>query len=533
MELFFQKLVDESHNPVVFFRKDTLELVYYNQKALEMFGNPSGNLHLASIFPKSSFNLLAKQSMEEMVKNGESDLHVNAICLTNQGKEIYSKIQLGYGDEDTFYLQFSMEEKSDEVQSEIANYFNVIQSLSKDFLYRLNIKTRTLYRNESTAQLYGIASVVKDYPNETLLKGVFHPDDMEDYITFIQKVLKGVEGSITARMIAPSGNFEYHAITFKQLKEADGSVTEMIANAVNVHDLVKTEEKLSNINEYFNILQSLSRDLLYRLDIENRILYRNEQTSKFYGIPSEVHNYPDKEGLKEVFHPDDLEKYITYITKVMEGMGGVHTARMVAPSGLFEYHRITFRPLTRADGSIKEMVGTAENIQELMELETKASFDLLTKCYNKVSFQEEVGKILAEQKQGKHALLFLDLDEFKYVNDHLGHSFGDLVIKELGKRLRDSVAKGDFVGRVGGDEFVLFFQNVDCPQVLLGRAKMLLRTIGEDICDSTHCHSMHGSIGIALFPEHGTTYEQLYHHADVALYQSKNKGKNTATLYEQ
>lgn len=542
MEPIFQNIVDESNHPVFIFHKTTLNTVFANKKAIALYGNHQGQVLLKDIFIKQEPDSVVYHSvLEELEKTGVANLY-HWITVTNRGEEKNTTIQIGYGssEKDQIFMHFSMptEEVSQqelakgEENQNIADYFNVLQSLSKDFLYRFNIKTKTLYRNEATAQLYGIEAVVENYPNAAVLKGVFHPDDMDAYLSFMDSVIQGVEGSITARMIAPSGSFEYHTITFMQLKSADGEIREMIANAVNVHDLVETEEKLANINEYFNILQTLSKDLLYRLDIEKRILYRNSETSKFYGIPSEVPNYPNLEEVRRIFHPDDMAAYMVFIEDVMKGNEGVHTARMTAPSGLFEYHRITFKQLRRPDGTIKEMIGTAENIQQIMELETKASHDLLTKCLNKIYFQEMVSKTLSQENPGQHALLFLDMDEFKFVNDQLGHAFGDHVIKELGKRLRDNIGPEDFVGRVGGDEFVLFYKNITTDDVVLGRAKMLLRAIGEDICDSTHCHTMRGSIGISRFPEHGTSYEELYHHADMALYESKNRGKNTATIYE-
>lgn len=543
MKLLFDKIVDESSHIVFAFDKTTLATVYANKKAIALLADGEGKIDLSHVFqePLHSSSFHYKSILEQLQVSKVAELF-DVLIRSNQQVDFRCTLQAGYASEDRslIFLHLSIPEvesaQKETFQNEeneyISNYFNVIQSLSKDFLYRFNIETRTLYRNESTAQLYGISPVVEDYPNADALEGVFHPDDMELYIAFIQEVLQGKEGSVTARMCAPSGQFEYHNITFKELKRSDGTVKEMIANAVNVHTLHETEEKLENINEYFNILQSLSKNLLYRLDIEKRILYRNEQTSKFYGIPSEVRNYPDLEGLRRIFHPDDMDAYIEYIEHVMKGNDGVHTARMTAPSGLFEYHRITFRQVRRPDGTIKEMVGTAENIQELMELETKASYDLLTKCYNKISFQEEVTKVLLEAPEGSHALLFLDLDEFKYVNDNLGHAFGDKVIKVLGKRLRENVGKEDFVGRVGGDEFIIFMKHVGSDDILLGKSKIILHALAEDICDSLHCHTMHGSVGISRFPEHGTSYEELYHHADLALYQSKHKGKNTATIYE-
>lgn len=533
----FQKVCNECNHSIFIFNRLSLETVFVNKKAKEKYSENNAILSMVNIFPSQHKNSLNLTSILEEIKKEKEITLYDVPTYGKQGMDENNVIQIGIADldADLIYLQIYPpiygNSTTDDVE-DIGGYFEILQSLSKDFLYRFDIKEKTLYRNQATAQLYGLPAIVKNYPDPDQLQDVFHPDDIEDYVKFFKKVLQGEECSHTARMVAPSGHFEYHAITFKQLNNPDGSLREMIGNAVNVHDLVETEEKLANINRYFDILQTLSKDLIYRLDIEKKTLYRNEQTSKYYGIPSVVKNYPNLESVSCIIHPDDVDGYIHFILKVLEGEEGVHTSRMLAPSGKYEHHRFTFKQMKNFDGTIKEMIGTAENIQTIKELENKASFDLLTGCYNKISFQEKVEEVLGSNLEEPHALFFLDLDEFKFVNDNLGHAFGDYLIQELGKRLRENVRKEDFVGRVGGDEFVIFIKNVTCREGLLGKAKMILSAIGEDICDGNECHVMRGSIGISQFPIHGKTYEELYHRADLALYQSKQGGKNTATFYD-
>lgn len=80
---------------------------------------------------------------------------------------------------------------------------------------------------------------------------------------------------------------------------------------------------------------------------------------------------------------------------------------------------------------------------------------------------------------------------------------------------------------------MIFLRDIPNVDVLIGKAKMLLSTISEDFCDGKTRHNIHGSLGIAIYPDHGRTYEELYHHADLALYASKHRGKNLVTLYTE
>lgn len=414
----------------------------------------------------------------------------------------------------------------------VNQYFGILQSLTRGMLYRLDIKNHILYRNRETAHFYHVPSVEENYPCPEKLKGVLHEEDIPDYVQFIHFVLTGGEGSHTARLFAPSGKFEYHKITFKAMKDKDGSIREMVGTAVNVQELKNTEEQLSTVNQYFDILQSFSKDLLYRFDINTRTLYRNEGTSVYYGIPPVVHNYPNYESLIGVFHPDDIPNYTRFIKKVLKGEEGTHTARLISPSGNFEYHKFTFKGMERQDGKIHEMIGHAVNIHSIMELEMKATFDMLTNCLNKNSFQEQVEHILANSTiQQRHALFFIDLDDFKGINDNLGHSFGDFLLETVGARLKNLVRDNDLVGRVGGDEFVLFLESCGDDLHLEKRGMQILESLREKIQQNSTTAQIKGSVGVAIFPNHGTTYEELYHNSDVALYHSKFLGKDVATIY--
>lgn len=223
---------------------------------------------------------------------------------------------------------------------------------------------------------------------------------------------------------------------------------------------------------------------------------------------------------------------MAYFHALLLGVEGTHVARMISPSGDFEYHRFTFKQFFDHEGVLTEMVGKAENIQELKELETRATYDLLTNTLNKISFQEQVTHILSHSSlKSHHALFFIDLDGFKGINDNLGHSFGDVLLQTVGKRLRFLVRGRDFVGRVGGDEFVVFLESCGDELHLKNRAEQILQSLREEYFDKEVRAVAKGSIGISVYPDHGTTYDDLYQCADKALYQSKHMGKDVATIY--
>ena len=171
-------------------------------------------------------------------------------------------------------------------------------------------------------------------------------------------------------------------------------------------------------------------------------------------------------------------------------------------------------------------------------LDTKAHIDQLTGILNKLSFEESTKSRLTNSLSfEQHALLLLDLDNFKGVNDTLGHSYGDLVLTKVGSILRACFSAEDYLGRVGGDEFAVFINyqpddDMDYTSYVKSKCDELCEAFRNNYTGRDNDYKISGSIGVALFPDHAETFEELYKFADTALYISKNKGKDTYTIFD-
>lgn len=158
-----------------------------------------------------------------------------------------------------------------------------------------------------------------------------------------------------------------------------------------------------------------------------------------------------------------------------------------------------------------------------------AQIDTLTGVYNKAGLQALVERQIRNSRKSKcHALLFLDIDNFKTVNDTFGHKAGDQLLSLFAKVIRENIRSNDIVGRFGGDEFVLLLQDLPSPEVALYKARGL-SVLLKNICG----YPVSASIGIACFPRDGHSYALLAQHADEALYQAKESGKDRCVLYRQ
>jgi diguanylate cyclase (GGDEF)-like protein/PAS domain S-box-containing protein len=163
----------------------------------------------------------------------------------------------------------------------------------------------------------------------------------------------------------------------------------------------------------------------------------------------------------------------------------------------------------------------------------QAHHDALTNLPNRILFVDRLKQALrsAKRHQGRVAVMFIDLDRFKSVNDTLGHDFGDLLLKEVAQRLIACIRESDTVARLGGDEFTIVLtqiQNISDIQII---AKRMLNSLSQPFTLKDHETWIGGSIGIAFFPKDGQEAETLVKKADIAMYQAKQEGRNTFRFY--
>ena len=173
-----------------------------------------------------------------------------------------------------------------------------------------------------------------------------------------------------------------------------------------------------------------------------------------------------------------------------------------------------------------------EEKQRQKRLNEQLQRDSLTGLYNKAATQSYIQKALREEPELDHAFFILDIDNFKQVNDTLGHAVGDAVIADFAKVLKSQFRPGDVVGRIGGDEFAVFIP-LASPQQVQDKAEKLLAALRYTYTDGIVQHQITPSIGIALAPEAGSEFETLYKNADFALYRTKKNGKNNYTIYKR
>jgi len=184
-------------------------------------------------------------------------------------------------------------------------------------------------------------------------------------------------------------------------------------------------------------------------------------------------------------------------------------------------------------------IGTAFDITERKRDQERIHFmaqhDTLTGLPNRALFADrlEQALLLAKRAATRVALLFLDLDDFKPVNDTFGHAEGDLLLKETARRMRQRLRDADTVGRIGGDEFVILLAPVRSAEDAAQVAEEIRREIERPFDLPGGRHQISCSVGVAVFPEHGGAAMDLSKHADMAMYRAKSLGRNRVEVYRE
>ena len=259
-----------------------------------------------------------------------------------------------------------------------------------------------------------------------------------------------------------------------------------------------------------------------------RLAYVNDRFCRLLGTASERLLGTD---WLAALHPDDVEPAVTALRTVLEGVPVELPLRVPSPDGPRTLHARVV-PVRR--GRDTGFLGTVEDVTERLAfeqlLEHQARHDPLTGLRNRRALLERTAQ---ELETGRPlALMLLDLDDFKVVNDTHGHDIGDALLSAVGARLAGAVRDGDIVARFGGDEFAVLCLGVDDEEAARSLAPRLLDHLRGPLRLGVGAWSVAGSLGVAL-SRAGATPEDLLRDADTAMYQAKRRGKGTWALFDE
>ncbi len=298
------------------------------------------------------------------------------------------------------------------------------------------------------------------------------------------------------------------------------------------------EDALVQQARFHKTLTELSEGVLIEMDLRTRQLTCSERWQQRFGYPLRLSTHtPSPENMPHV-HPDDYSLLHAALQQVMQGSrSAVADIRIANSEGRYLWSRVRCGAGFDADGKPERISAIIYDINTLktdaLSQKKKAEYDRLTKLLNKDSAQLAVTSYLEDcRPESLAALLILDLDNFKTVNDTLGHMYGDAVLQQVGNTLRNLFRPQDVVGRIGGDEFMILLKDIPGRDLVLDRCQLLIDTFRKLLHKLMPKLQVSISVGAALVPAHGTGYAELFRHADEALYCAKRAGKCQFHLYD-
>ncbi|MCZ8534298.1 PAS domain S-box protein [Psychrobacillus psychrodurans] len=505
----------------------------YGWKADELVGKPLPTI------PKERMDTVNKQ--REELKNGHHIKGLEATCLKKDGSSIEVSFTLSpLNDQNGNVIAFSgisrdiTERKKMEVDLRNSkDRYKSLLNASPEPIYVLSYGV-IRYINLAAVEMFGFESPVQMLGRHVL--DFVHPDSWEV-----------VQSKI--RRITLERNFPKEIVEQKMLR-ADRStfLTETTSVGIEYEDESAVQVILRDITEKKVLLENLvHNEEKYRLIAENMtdlvsVIDENGQTTyvspsyfTVLGIPL---NKLEGVSAKDFVHPEDLPNVMKVFKQIMSTKGSANLdfrLKHATKTWLWVESKATF--------FIDEQYGkpflliVSRDVEEKKQLREKlklmAFHDSLTGLPNRRLFEEKMQQSLKEAKrqQRKCALFYMDIDKFKWVNDNLGHSIGDELLKLFAHRVSKCIRDKDILARQGGDEFTILLSDIEHKEDAHACAERILESLQQVWEIGEHNFKTTSSIGIAFFPKDGDNINKLFTNADYALYEAKKSGRNTYRFF--
>ncbi len=302
--------------------------------------------------------------------------------------------------------------------------------------------------------------------------------------------------------------------------EEDAAFDEYYYNSITYKDL-------------FTTVAELTEEWFWVYDVKMATIQFFGKGRNILGLVAEKQPFPSYVVDSGMVYPDDLDAFLSFDKNLKTGLVEPTEVRFILPSGEARYYRIIYKTMYDQDGNPRFSIGKTYDINQQKKLEVLSKTDLLTNCLNKVTTEYAVKHSIESAPESSHALFIIDVDDFKSVNDNLGHYFGDIALMDIAKNLRANFRGADIIGRIGGDEFLVFVKDVSNSQVITAKAEAIVNAFKNSYSGENNDYKISGSIGVAIYPKHAHTYDELYQCADKALYSSKMAGKDCYTIYSE
>ncbi|MFE8696328.1 EAL domain-containing protein [Cytobacillus sp. FJAT-53684] len=454
-------------------------------------------------------------------RNGEKvPLFINAVLKTGA---ILVNRRISEGEKITFAYP-----AIDEI---IASSLSNLKQLAKKqvetiFVYNCSVKKRFArdFTEKELAMLQSISSANGFFTQGELVGGEPEkPKALGHSLTYI-----ALSENIRQKQSDRKLTFKYSAPAY--LKTLS-SLTHLMEASHNDFHLLNESLKVSE--QYYKSLFNTNTDIIFSTDLNGQFKSINPAFEETSGYSSE--ELIGKSALKLVMS-EDVPRVRMHFSKALKGREQYFDVTIQSKSGEINLFQIKNIPIIVNDECIG-IYGIGRNITEQKKIEEKitelAYFDHDTGLPNRVKFTEQLEHMLERAKKKKRtlAVLSIDIDRFKIINDSLGHFVGDMVLKELAYRMEKVLPSGSYIGRFGGDKFTVVLSKDIHVEEVMKTSKAILKEISNSVNHKGQDFFVTASIGVSFYPEDGLDKHELLKNADIATNRSKNQGGNRVTFF--
>lgn len=398
---------------------------------------------------------------------------------------------------------------------------------------------KLIYTNNGFFQIFGYTREEYEEIGEEARLNLFNSEDFMNIITKINlDYAPGEVIKFECRINKKGGKQAWVLIATRKPHSAQKGDQTFICNIVDITDMKNLQMQLQKEKVRYEIVEELSDNILFSYDVANDVFEASAKILRSLGTRTRIDNAIENITYGDMLDHRDVPAFIGALSNALSGQRrNSFDARIINNRGDGVWYRIKFTVIYDEEGNATQFIGTLSDIdkekKEKSRLIVQAETDQLTGFLNKISTALKINELIRDEEE-EGALFLFDIDDFKKLNDTYGHHVGDMFLKEFTSKLSLSFRTSDILGRVGGEEFVLYLSGVgDNMHFIEEKAQQVLSICNSIRLEAAPDKVFSCSIGIARFPNDGKTYTELYEKADEAMYSVKKSGKNSYAFVEQ
>ena len=298
--------------------------------------------------------------------------------------------------------------------------------------------------------------------------------------------------------------------------------------------LLRNQEQLQYSEERHRIFLETTNDAIW--EEANGARWFSERWYEITGYSPK--DMDEMEQLENLIHPSDREKVRRTITDHIRNQTTYYNCeyRIITKSGEYKWIKTKGKAIINKEDKEYRIIGIHMDMSELNEYKEKLQYiayhDQLTGLQNRLALNKKMHDLMKEKHIKKFALLYIDIDKFKNINDTMGHSFGDSLLLQVSERLK-SQNNIEALFRIGGDEFIILMEQYNKKEDIEGCAINIIRTFKTPLNVEKNNILITTSIGVSFYPEHGIDVDTLLKNSDIAVYKAKENGRNRIVFYNE